>query len=257
MPNKPQKWSLKVWCLACSVLKYVRNFEVYCGNKNPIPPPSNDGPLIVVAPPLHQSNLAHNVVMRLLKGLWEVGHFVTMDNFFSSVALFKDLLGCGVYACSTIRTNCIGIPSILRNTRAFKNLPQGTTMWRMHDSHTMASVMLKDKKPVLLLFIHGQPIQAPWKRLVIIVPRRSGVVREFIQTSPVLQEYTTFMRAVDVTNQLNTSYSCQVRSHKWWHRIFYFLLDMTVVNMYIIYLWTLENANWGRPHGIPIIHLQF
>jgi hypothetical protein len=39
------------------------------------------------------------------------------------------------------------------------------------------------------------------------------------------------MRGVDVSDQLQASYSYQVRSHKWWHRIFYFLLDMTIVNI--------------------------
>jgi hypothetical protein len=31
MPNKPQKWGLKVWCLADAVSKYVYNFAIYCG----------------------------------------------------------------------------------------------------------------------------------------------------------------------------------------------------------------------------------
>jgi hypothetical protein len=34
-------------------------------------------------------------------------------------------------------------------------------------------------------------------------------------TSPMLVEYTTFMRVVDVTYQLRASYSSQSRSHKW------------------------------------------
>jgi hypothetical protein len=29
MPQKPQKWSIKVWCLACSVTKFVWNFAIY------------------------------------------------------------------------------------------------------------------------------------------------------------------------------------------------------------------------------------
>lgn len=37
IPNKPQKWGLKVWCLACSVSKYVWNFEFYCGRQDPPP----------------------------------------------------------------------------------------------------------------------------------------------------------------------------------------------------------------------------
>jgi hypothetical protein len=31
MPQKPQKWGIKIWCMGCSVTKFVRNFAVYCG----------------------------------------------------------------------------------------------------------------------------------------------------------------------------------------------------------------------------------
>ena len=82
-------------------------------------------------------------------------------------------------------------------------------------------------------------------------------MREFVQTSPVLVEYTTHMRGVDVSDQLRASYSCQVRSHKWWHRIFYFLLDLTVINMYIYYLACVEKFNVRRVPVTPMTHLQF
>jgi hypothetical protein len=35
MPNKPEKWGIKVWCVADSTSKIVYNFEIYCG-KDPI-----------------------------------------------------------------------------------------------------------------------------------------------------------------------------------------------------------------------------
>jgi hypothetical protein len=31
MPKKPQKWGLKVWCLADFVSRYVSKFDVYSG----------------------------------------------------------------------------------------------------------------------------------------------------------------------------------------------------------------------------------
>jgi hypothetical protein len=114
--------------------------------------------------------------------------------------------------------------------------------------------MWKDKKPVLLISTHAWPIQPPYDRTIVTVPRRNGVVRENIQTSPVLYEYTTDMRGVDVANQLRASYSSQARSHKWWHHIFFFLLDMTIVNIYIIYAAHVKNSREAR---MPMMHLQF
>jgi hypothetical protein len=86
------------------------------------------------------------------------------------------------------------------------------------------------------------------------VPRQNGPIREEIQSCPMHKEYTTYMRGVDVADQLRASYSCQVRSHKWWHRIFYFLVDMTLVNMYIMYMSILARE---RIKKVPITHLQF
>ena len=55
MPQKSQKWGIIVWCLACSITKFVWNFEVYCGKSpvaNNLPPPSRGEP-----------QLAHKVVL--------------------------------------------------------------------------------------------------------------------------------------------------------------------------------------------------
>ena len=78
----------------------------------------------------------------------------------------------------------------------------------MHDNRTISCVMWKDKKPITLLSTHGVPIQAPCERIVVTIPRHNGAIRELIQTSHVLKEYTTYIQEVDVEDQLRTSYSC-------------------------------------------------
>ena len=137
-----------------------------------------------------------------------------MDNFFTNIGIFKDLLSCGMYECGKVHANQVGLPSILKNMRAFKNMEQGTTVWRMHDSRSISCVMWKDKKPMLLLSTHAMPIQAPCEQHIVSVSCRRGAMRENIHTSPMPQEYTQFMHGVDVADQLRASYSCQVRSHK-------------------------------------------
>jgi hypothetical protein len=86
----------------------------------------------------------------------------------------------------------------------------------MHASRGIASVLWKDKKAVLLLSTHALPIEFPCQPRTY-VQRRNGAIREPIATSPIHYEYTTFMRDVDVVDQLRASYSSQTRSHKWWH----------------------------------------
>jgi hypothetical protein len=88
----------------------------------------------------------------------------------------------------------------------------------------------------------------------VVLRHRNGAVRDDIHTSPIHFEYTTYMRGIDVANQLCASYSCQTQSHKWLHWVLYFLHDTTVVNMYIIYLSLLHRQ---RVPSRPMTHLQF
>ena len=98
MPNKQGKWDIKVWCLACSTSKCVWNLEVYCGMEN-IVRESMDNIDANLTPMHHgEPRLAHNVILRMVKDLSHVGHVVVMDNFFSSIGLFKDLLSRDIYA---------------------------------------------------------------------------------------------------------------------------------------------------------------
>jgi hypothetical protein len=57
-----------------------------------------------------------------------------------------------------------------------------------------------------------------------------------------------------VADHLRGNYTTQVRTHKWWHRVFFFLLDVTVTNMYIMYIQILQRL--GRSEE-GITHLQF
>jgi hypothetical protein len=104
---------------------------------------------------------------------------------------------------------------------------------------------------VLLLSIHAIPIDYPCMPVPTVLCR-NGVEWKNILTSPMHLKYTTHMHGVDVVDQLRVSYSTQNRIHKWWHRIFFFLLNMIVVNIYIIYL--AECKMRSKP---PVTHLQF
>jgi hypothetical protein len=105
----------------------------------------------------------------------------------------------------------------------------------MHETRKMACVLWKDKKSVLFLSTHALLIRFPCV-LVPMVPKRNGAVREDIMTSPMHLQYTTHIRGVDVANQLRALYSTQNWTHKCGTTFFFFLLDMTIVNMFIIYL---------------------
>ena len=88
---------------------------------------------------------------------------------------------------------------------------------------------------VLLLSTHVPPITTRNPRNCT-VPWRDDARRPDIPTSLVLQEYTTNMRGVDVVDHIRGNYTCQVCTYKWWHRIYMFLMDLSLVYMYLYYL---------------------
>jgi hypothetical protein len=242
-PKKLEKWGIKVWCLTDSITRYIADFDIYYGKAIS----SLENP----RPSCAEASLAHTVVMDLVRGLEDKNHVVTMDNYFSSVGLFRNLEWRGIYATSTVRANRIGLPPDLTNTKEFKKRAQGELDWAMHESRKMCSVIWKDKQLVLLLSTHAPPITHGNPR-DCTVPRRNGATRPDIPTSPVLKEYTKNMRGVDVGNHLRGNYTSLTRTHKWWHRVFHFFLDLTTVNMYIMYLDILKQL--GKSHE-ALIHL--
>jgi hypothetical protein len=245
MPKKPEKWGIKMWCLADSVTRYIANFDIYCGKM--ISTLENSRPSRA------EASLGSTVVMDLMRGLEGKNHVVTMDNFFTSVGLFRDLERRGIYATGTVRSNRVGLPPDLTNTKEFKKRAQGELDWAMHESRRMCAAIWKDKQPVLLLSTHAPPITSG-DPADCTVPRRNGATQLDIRTSPVLKEYTKNMRGVDVADHLQGNYTSLTRTHKWWHRVFHFLLDLTTVNMYIMYLEILKQLGKSEE---ALTHLQF
>ncbi|KAG0610845.1 hypothetical protein M758_7G096400 [Ceratodon purpureus] len=54
------------------------------------------------------------------------------------------------------------------------------------------------------------------------------------------------MRGVDVVDLKRQEYTTQLHSHKWWHRVFMFILDNTLLNAYVLY------AEDQRARGLPL-----
>jgi hypothetical protein len=84
MPQKPQKWDIKIWYMAYSVIKFVWYFVVYCDKEEVL----STARLVARGEP----KLAHKVVMELSKDMEEKAHVIAMDNFFTSIELFMDLV---------------------------------------------------------------------------------------------------------------------------------------------------------------------
>eukprot|EP00961_Rhodomonas_salina_P294938 3934979-Rhodomonas_salina.1 len=59
-----------------------------------------------------------------------------------------------------------------------------------------------------------------------------------------MREYNFLMGAIDDFDHLMSFHSCKLRSYKWWHTIFYFLIDVSSINA--LHLWHIENPEEGQ-----------
>jgi hypothetical protein len=82
--------------------------------------------------------------------------------------------------------------------------------------------------------------------------RKWGWGKKKIRTGPLHLQYTRNMQGVDTASQLWGAHSCLTKSHKWWHRVFFFMLDTTICNMWIIH----SDLSFRFLHE-PMTHLSF
>ncbi len=70
-----------------------------------------------------------------------------------------------------------------------------------------------------------------------------------------IADYGKYTVGIETANQLRSYYGRHRRSKKWWHTLFYFLLETTLVNSWICYTDLLKRniANGdenGKPHKL-------
>lgn len=168
---------------------------------------------------------SHAIVMSLLEGLEGKGHHVFTDNYYSSPALFAELREKGFGACGTVRVNRRGIPAAMKQPMGKGEV---ATAWV---DESMMALKWVDKRPVSMLStIHDDRMMTKVRRT-----RRADGGQEEIRKPVVIEEYNKYMGGVDRSDQLLSYYGFPHRTLKWWKRALFHLLDMAVVNAYVLY----------------------
>ena len=131
LPNKPVRRGFKVWVVADSDNGYFLDVDVYVGRPS-------DGVTT-------EHGLGPRVVLQLTEPYRHKNHRVFCDNYFTSPALFDELLQHGIYACGTVRTNRREFPSNLTGLR----LERGSHQFLQRGS--LSAIVWQDKRLVSVL----------------------------------------------------------------------------------------------------------
>lgn len=200
------KWGYKIWKLCDAASAYVLDLDVFGGKKS-----ENASP--------------YNAIMKLMEGYLDKHHVVVMDNHFTSVPLFTDLLERSTYACGTVRLNRKYLPEEFKEKKHME--PGESHYWQ---SHNFIATLWQDKRTVRFLSTCCEA-----KGDGSVTRRRNSNEPERLPCPPVVKIYTEYMGGVDRSDRMVRTYSVSRKSKKWWYRLFYYLLDTALANSFILY----------------------
>ena len=216
LPKKPCKFGVKVWVLAEAKTGYVIGFQIYTGKT------SSENT---------SKGLGYRVVMDLMEPYQGKGHRLFIDNFYTSPALVYDLLQKGTFSAGTIRTNRKQFPNELKvDKKAKKNvLEVGNYRFATYEDLTL--VLWHDRRDVYLLSsMHSMSVETVLKR------PKGGKEKVPVPCPTSICDYNQFMGGVDLADQQLSYYSLtQRKTIKWWKKVFWRLIDISIVNSWIIF----------------------
>ena len=217
-PMKPIKRGYKLWVRA-DMDGYISKFDVYQGKTDTSSGDSEDNSTE------QEFGLGEQVVQTMTKDLFGKYHQVYFDNFFTSIPLMEYLKANGVDACGTIRSHRKCLPHDLR---ADSNMVRGEYDYRV-TKQGIVFYKWKDNISVFLVSnFHGTEASA------VSRTQKDGSKKQFLCPAAV-KEYNENMGGVDKADMLCAVHGLDRKSKKWWHRIFFGIIDRTLINAYVAY----------------------
>ncbi|XP_022834911.1 piggyBac transposable element-derived protein 4-like [Spodoptera litura] len=202
IPNKKSAVGIKTYEVCDSRTGYLWRFEVHTGAESP----STENDRIIVGS-------IPNLVLRLLDGLEHSGRTIWMDNYYNSPSLARVLKTLGLDCVGTLRTNRQFVPNEI------VALKQGNMRVGQVCGCTSGDVDLmvwRDQNKVAMISTyHG----------VAVSDGKPTIVKD----------YNICMGGVDRKDQMLSTYPVErKRTMVWYKKFFKRLLNVSVLNAYII-----------------------
>ncbi|XP_022099413.1 piggyBac transposable element-derived protein 4-like [Acanthaster planci] len=210
-PRKRARFGIKLYKLCQSTgdaAGYCYNFKIYTGQSKGDLPANTQ------------------VVMDLVVNLNGKGYNLALDRAFSSPDLYRRLHFKKFNVVGTVMPHRKGMPEDLKSVE----LRRGGTAYQTADlgvNGSLLAMVWKDKRNVRMLStMHRADIRGTGKR------DRTGAEKK--KPACVL-EYNALMGGVDISDQLAANHRATRKSMKWYKKLFFYLLDMTLVNSYCMH----------------------
>nr|XP_022290940.1 piggyBac transposable element-derived protein 4-like [Crassostrea virginica] len=207
-PDKPIKYGLKAYMLCDAENAYCLKFKLYTG-KSSVRPSENGA--------------TYDLVMDLLRNYYEKGHILFCDNYYSSPRLFMDLWILGTGATGTVRQYRKGIPKIIKDCKLSTRGETSTVHYG-----PLSCLKYQDSKTVYL-------ISTTETSNIVTTSNHDFHTNETKIRPSMVHVYDKKMGAVDRNNQMVENYKLNIKTLKWWKKLFFHLINVAIVNSYIIY----------------------
>lgn len=235
-PNKPTKFGLKVFVLSDSANGYFYDFLPYFGKSTLIPNTTLLKTTQIV------KVLAESVVLKDPASP-VTGLHVYIDRYYNSPELATELLKINCWVTGTVMTNRSNMPPNLK--RRGKQLGKGEILALRQDN--LLSLTWKDKRAVHMLSTkhkgsaaHMTDVQSRW-------PNKPPTPKPHV-----IIDYTKHMGGVDRGDHFVSSYQFMRRTKKWYRKLFFWLLEIAIINSYILYKVVQTQSN-----HTPLTHFAY
>ena len=170
-------------------------------------------------------DVTYTTVMRLTRPCFGRGHHLYLDNYYTSPQVLGDLLLNHVGACGTLRASRKGVPSLIR----YAKLRPGQALVSKR-RHGIQYLCWWDKRQVnLASTIHNANTFQRRQRT------RNPEHKRVVEKPVTIELYTGFMGGVDRADQILWTLLPFHKTVKWWIKVFFYLLEVSMVNARIIY----------------------
>ena len=239
LPLKRSRFGIKMFCLS-EVSGYTYKFRIYTGKQDPATDIAN-----FVPDECSGFSSSEKVVIYLMMPLLDKGYTLWSDNWYTSCRLYSYLHHRKTTACGTIR--CNRAPTEIRREMPVKG--QSVAL----RCEELLCLKYKDKKDVYMLTTQHDESAAK-------ITRRRGRPSSDpdLDMKPVcIIEYNQNMGGVDKQDQFLQPYSAARKSMKWYKKLAVHLIQVALLNAFILKKKTDVNLTFERFQHDVIADLIF